>query len=265
MRRQRSRLANAVKTTASLGEESSASSGANERVRGIGVAERRPGGRLPCSHCDRAVRSAPRAEAIAGKPVVPTHERGRCVCPASSSRRAATHLGRSLGADPRGRHRRVGEPRSRCSPKPRVQKPDRLPSPSSPRVRAAGNHPPRLSRLPRTIPSDPLSSRTGRLSITNRPRSRHRIAATDAAPSAPPKRSPNHSARRLWRPSATLRCCRSQPWARLLRREGNRRRTPRRASCNDDQGSDVELGARDCICARTARDGSANTSPNHEP
>ena len=51
------------------------------RNRGIGVAERRPGGRLLCSHCDRAVRSAPRAKAIAGRPVIPTPERRRCICP----------------------------------------------------------------------------------------------------------------------------------------------------------------------------------------
>ena len=51
----------------------------DDRIRGIGVAERRPSGRLLCSHCDRAVRSAPRAKAIAGRPVVPMPERRRCI------------------------------------------------------------------------------------------------------------------------------------------------------------------------------------------
>ena len=51
-------------------KRSSASVGADAPFRGIGVAERRPGGRLLCRHCDRAVRSAPRAKAIAGRPVI---------------------------------------------------------------------------------------------------------------------------------------------------------------------------------------------------
>jgi hypothetical protein len=57
------------------------------RNRGIGVADRRPGGRLLCRHCDRAVRSATRAKAIAGRPVVPMLKRRRCVCPVAGVRR----------------------------------------------------------------------------------------------------------------------------------------------------------------------------------
>jgi len=56
-------------------------------VRGIGVAERRLGGRLLCWHCDRAVRSAPRAKAIAGRLAIPTPERRRCICPVAALRR----------------------------------------------------------------------------------------------------------------------------------------------------------------------------------
>ena len=59
---------------------------------GIGVAERRPGGRLLCSHCDRAVRSAPRARAIAGRPVIPTPERRRCIGPFPAARAAMAAL-----------------------------------------------------------------------------------------------------------------------------------------------------------------------------
>jgi hypothetical protein len=61
---------------------------------GIGVAERRPGGRLLCRHCDRAVRSAPRARPIAGRPVIPTPARRRCIrpVPAARSRPADTDV-----------------------------------------------------------------------------------------------------------------------------------------------------------------------------